>query len=125
MAVSRNRGVAGRTVTDEFIRRSVNLIGPGLQCEARDPLARPSKFRRRVERDDLEFPDSVLRERDIAKVSGPFGGTANQCAIKLKLVAGALASIYRGVQHAGRAAPRYSPPRHAWREDHEIRGVPL
>src|SRR5881396_3021238 len=115
MAISRSGGFSGSTVTDEFIYGSVELIGPGLQCEARDPLARPPKFRRGVERDNLEFPYGVLRERDIAKVSGPLGGTANKRAIELKLVARALAAIDGGVQHAGRAAPRYSPPRHAWR----------
>ena len=125
MAISRSGGVGGSTVTDEFICRSVELVGPGLENKARNALPRPPKLRRRVERDDLEFPYRVLRERDIAEVSGPLGGTANERAIEVKLVARTLAAIDGGVQHAGRAAPRYSPPRHAWREDHEVSWVSL
>src|SRR6266571_3858575 len=103
----------------------MNAVGAGSESKAGDALAGPPVLRRRIERNDLEFGYRVLGEREVAEISGPLGGAANDRAIELKFIAGALASIHRGVQHAGRTAIRHSTARHAGSERHKVPWIPL
>ena len=103
----------------------MKFVGSGSQREAGDALASPAVFRGRVERNNFEFRYCVLREGEIAKIPGPFGWAANDRPIELKLIAGTLASIHRGVQHARRTAVRHSAARHAGSQGHEVPGIPL
>src|SRR2546422_730857 len=94
-------GSRGSTVADQLIRCPVKLVRARLKSEAGDSLTCPPEFCRRIECNDFEFPYSVLREWDVAKVSRPFGGAADECPVELELVAGALAPVDGHIQHAG------------------------
>src|SRR4051812_28900429 len=103
----------------------MKLVGSGSERKTGDSLTRPAEFRGRVECHNLKFAYRILGEREIAKVPGPFGGTAHDRPVELKFIAGTLASIHRGVQHARRAAVRDSPARHARSQGHKVSRVPL
>src|SRR5688572_19769718 len=103
----------------------MKLVGSGFERKAGDALAGPAVFRGGIEGDNLEFCYCVLGEGQIAKVSCPFGGAADDRAIKVKLIAGTLASVHCGVQHARGTAVRHPSPRHTGSKDHEVSGISL
>ena len=107
----------------------MQLVGPGLQSEARKARARSAVFGRGVKRGDLELPYRVLREAQFAKCGG-FAGLGNDRAVQVKFSGARLAPTHGGgpvafAETSAGAEICLSAARYTGSQDHEDCGTSL